>query len=475
LKLFLDFWTYFPEAATTVLHAFRVDDNWSQLLLLMEQGENNKVNGNFTESDMLSIGEQWRKDVGGLKYWQKKEKRIRLQSSSKFNSTTPTNIARAYNQNTKIIQRWTKFLFPNYKKSARHLKNEHLHVTRKTYLYAVSSNSSSHTDDKESAITLPVRGRVDDHLIKSSATLRESCRNFLIKPVRSFTKESPERLVYIHQGEVGHTLFSHCDIILSDMATTCHILALQSESSSGTPMTTLAHIDGTFYDDCVHNMVTAHLYHHERCSSQEKRSEQLRNTEEIVRMEIHVVGGFDDERSLSVKISSWLMHLLAAIAARYKDVLKICIKTCAISSINDNGNASPIGRGMGIDVRTGEAFLAKVDMAVAGPAQQLRMAHVWAGRDTLSVVKTTASERICIEPFMYDVFPNLNLYLKLPDHRMIKRTSTSPDVEESNFCSDVRKTLRFIREIDCTRVFGPSVDHPLIFARVSNNSWKRVN
>mmetsp|Transcript_12377 Transcript_12377/g.19032 ORF Transcript_12377/g.19032 Transcript_12377/m.19032 type:complete len:569 (+) Transcript_12377:110-1816(+) len=472
LKLFLDFWTYFPEAATAVLHAFPIDGNWSKLLKLMEQGKENKVNSNFIESDLRSIEEQWRTDVKSLKYHQSDEG-IRQQYS---NQTKPNIFTQEnnHNQNIKIAQFLAEFIFSNCKKATVQLKNDNHNIfLRKTNLYVVSSNGAN---ENESVIILPIGGRVDEYLINSYAALREANRCFLIKRYRSFTKECSERLVYIHQGEVGHTLLNHCDIILSDMATTCHILALRSESNSSMPMTTLTHIDGTFYDDCVHKMIIAHMhYYQKKYSKQKKGCVNSRYDKELLIMDVNIVGGFDDRRSLSAKISTWLLHLLAALAERYKDVMKIRIKTCAISLMNDDGNAKPIGRGMGMDVRTGEVFLAKADLAVTGPAQQLRMAHVWAGRDTLSVVKTIASDAICIEPFFYDVFPNLNTYLKMPDHKMIKRTSTSPDAEEANFCSDVRKTLRFVRELDCARVFGPGIDHPLIFERVSRNDWKRVN
>jgi hypothetical protein len=152
------------------------------------------------------------------------------------------------------------------------------------------------------------------------------------------------------------------------------------------------------------------------------------------------------------------------------------LKTCAISCMNDTGNACPIGRGMGIDLSTGEAFLAKVEPEVAGPASQLRSARIWAGGgDKLSLVHTSTSDDFCIDAFVYGISPRLNNHLRLPDHEMIRKTSTSPDVEEADFCSSVRNTLRFMREVDCTHTFGPNVDRPLTFRRLgTSNTWKRL-
>jgi hypothetical protein len=131
---------------------------------------------------------------------------------------------------------------------------------------------------------------------------------------------------------------------------------------------------------------------------------------------------------------------------------------------------------MGIDLRTGEAFLVEVDREITGPAQQLRSARIWSGGDgRLNLVHTSTSNEFVIEAFTYTVFPTLNELLRLPDHKMIRRTSTSPDGEESDFCISVRNTLRFLREVKCTRVCGPHVDRPVAFQRVgASNAWRRI-
>jgi protein N-terminal asparagine amidohydrolase len=221
-------------------------------------------------------------------------------------------------------------------------------------------------------------------------------------------------------------------------------------------------------------MVSEHIAHHKSRFEEEKKMDDS-FTYDIINLEIHVVGGFQDNDSTSSKISNWLMHLLAQIAEEEKDFIKMTLKTCALTSMNDNGYACPIGRGLGIDLRTGKAFLAKVEEDVAGPAVQLRSVRLWSGQKELSVVHTSKSNEVHINPFVYEPFTEANQLLQLPDHVMLQFTSTSPDVEEPNFCTSVRSTLRYLLDVECTSVFGPSVDQPLIFKRTGlSNSWKRT-
>ena len=144
--------------------------------------------------------------------------------------------------------------------------------------------------------------------------------------------------------------------------------------------------------------------------------------------------------------------------------------------MNDNGDSVPVGRGMGIDLRTGESFMAKVDSEVCGPAQQIRNARIWSrGDGTLNLIHTATSNDIVIRPFHFQGCSRHEEYLRLPNHKMILRTSTSPDVEEDDFCSSVRATLRFMSKVDCTKVFGPNLDEIMVFRRVGiSNSFRRV-
>ena len=321
----------------------------------------------------------------------------------------------------------------------------------------------------EQNLYLPSSISVDEYF-RHVPRLIESCDELLANDPRRFTKSCSDRIIYVAQGELGYVLPTQADVIVSDKATTCHILALRSEAGDSSPLASLAHIDSTSYEDCIRKMFVEHLKHH--------RATESNHRDWKVRIEVHIMGGFDDEGCASRKISCWLMTLLAAIADEYKDTSKVVLRTCAISSMNDNGYSSPIGRGLGLDTRTGEPFLAKVDCEVSGPSPALRAARIWSGSGAskLSVIHTHVSSEIRIEPFSYSPFPELGQLLELPDHILLRYTSTSPDVEEPDFCSSVRSTLRFLRDVKCYSMFGSGLNKPLIFRRANgtSNSWKRA-
>ena len=351
-------------------------------------------------------------------------------------------------------------------------------------------------------LTLPRIGRIDHHFM-TDKYLTQAGEQFLRKGTRHYaSKTSEDRILYIHQGEVGHAIPDQCDVIVSDRATTCHLFAIRSESpltcpngrccsNIPPPLTSLAHLDGPIYDDCVQSMIETHIAHHQMGSSgvtynvddqdslndEEKKSESCSNNRQqgVLDVQIHICGGFDDDRHSSQRISEWLLHLLAWLAEEYKDQIRMTLNTCVISTMNDTGSTAPVGRGMGIDLRTGEPFLAKVDSDACGPAQQIRNARIWSrGDGTLNEVHTATSNDFIIQPFFYQGSSRHDDYLRMPNEKMILRTSTSPDVEESDFCSSVRSTLRYMRTVDCTNVFGAELVMPLVFQRVGiSNSWKR--
>ena len=345
----------------------------------------------------------------------------------------------------------------------------------KTKIFLYGGNDA--TSLSEHRVTLPMVGRVDQHLMRNFF-IEKARRSILSKPVQHFSRDSNERVLYIHQGEVGHAVSNQADVIISDKTTTCHVMAFRSESPKNCPLTSLAHIDCDRYDDCVRSMIEAHIAHHYQTSKGKGREGEKPSDSKKMNLQVHVVGGFEDDRYSSAKISAWLMDTLAWNATLYKGILKMTLQTCVISCMNDttddNGISSPIGRGMGIDLFTGEVFLATADREVAGPAQQLRSARIWSGGDgALNLVHNSKSNNFVCKAFKYEAIPNMNELLRLSDHKMIRRTSTSPEVEESDFCVATRNTLRFLQEVDCTCVFGANADEPLVFERVgTSNVWR---
>lgn len=337
---------------------------------------------------------------------------------------------------------------------------------------------------------LPTRGR-SDAVLNRIPQLVERCDELLAVPPRHFTRVSGESILYIAQGERGSATSRQCDVILSDRATTCHILAFRSTcgNRNTAPLTSLTHLDGTAYDTCIRSMLDEHVQHHRPHTAsvheEEKKSEdepavEVENSK--ISIEMHIVGGFNDDDSASCTITDWLMPLLARLSFEYSShKVEMILKTCAVSCMNDSGHAGPIGRGLGIDTRTGEAFLAKCDESVAGPCIVLRSVRIWSGPKTLSCIHNSKSKnRLCIRPFQFRPFSDIPSLLRLTDDVLLQYTSTSPDAEEAGFCDSVRKSLSFLQSQDCRRIFGWNLDQPLVYERTNrtttntNASWRRV-
>jgi hypothetical protein len=365
------------------------------------------------------------------------------------------------------LERDTKYDDTNSSRSAEY---EEAYQYNQTNIYLPADDFG----DKAQPIYFPVAGRVDEYL-KHLPEVVEGCDQLLANGPVVLDESSTDRILYVGQGEVAHALPTQCDVLVTDKATTCHMLALRSESQEHVPLTSLTHIDDTTYESCIRSMVYEHLTHHQD-QFQEEKKDEFDLSHDLINLQLHVVGGFEDVEESSAAISSWLLRLLAEIAEDFKDSINMTLQTCAISSLNDNGYRCPIARGLAIDLRTGEAFLAKVDQAITGPAPQLRAVRVWSGLQSLNVIHTSSSNGLALAAFSYAPIAEMEQLIELPDDLLLQFTSTSPDVEEDSFCADVRSTLQFMIEVPCSKVFGPSAGDSLVFLRKgASNTWKRTH
>jgi Protein N-terminal asparagine amidohydrolase len=342
-----------------------------------------------------------------------------------------------------------------------------------------SSARSCSVVDQQQALYLPTleSGISVDEYLQNVAILGEACDELLSLEHHQFTQASPEKLIYVHQGEVAHALASQCDILVSDRATTCHILVLRSTTSGKTgskeAMTSLTHIDSDKYETSVRAMIQEHKQHHSG----------IKGSEATIEMDISIMGGYVDEEGHSRQISNWLLHLLADIAEEESACLQMRLKTCAISAMNDNGYSSgPMGRGLAVHLATGQVFLARAAQCAVGPDMILRNARLWSAEEDgilpapvqkLTVIHTTTSNEIVIQPFWIAAVPGMDQLLDLPDEILLEYTSTSPSSEEEDFCPTVRSTLRFLQEVTATQIFGRFCDRTLRFVRrhQHSNEW----
>jgi len=312
------------------------------------------------------------------------------------------------------------------------------------------------------------------------------------------TTKEEERFVYASQQEIAHATPDQCEWLVTDRATTCHVLAARSyrrdddapssSSSSGPPppLSSLAHLDAADrgYERCLSDMVRRHVEHHGRrppyhndegvCSSDAAPgvvAAVLPNIE----LEFHVVGGFDDCEGggdgSSRELSNWLLLLLARLAARYSDSgVRATLKTCVVGRWNTAPNGGgPIGRGLAIDTRTGRVQLARVRPEAVQPCPALRSARVFADsgddladdendeidapgrrrRRRLACVHDERSDQlVLVEPFELrrdeESDANARILLSLPDSLLLKYTSTSPEFEDGDFCDSMRACLNLL-------------------------------
>ncbi len=340
-------------------------------------------------------------------------------------------------------------------------------------------------------------------------------------------RRDQDRLLYVAQGERANATSDQYSVLMSDKATTCHILAFHSRTNStrckrSLPMASLTHLDGPHYEQCVRDMIQEHLDHHRsknprnqcrrkrKFAEEEKKSDceaQDESTESLIEnvtIDIHLMGGFDDDDSSSSSITEWLLRLLARVAKEFKDQrigVQMVMKTLVVSSSNnkvdDHNNNCPIGRGLGIDLYTGRVFLTDTqnDSSSSGPVSVLRSVRLWSRgcepneSHRLSVVHTSKDvddlwtsigygrdnvirkeySLFWVQPFRFRSIPDVDVLLRLPNEILLQYTSTSPEVEEAGFCKDVRASMAFLKHqcetmnVDGSSYFGEAFDRPMVF------------
>mmetsp|Transcript_28487 Transcript_28487/g.60360 ORF Transcript_28487/g.60360 Transcript_28487/m.60360 type:complete len:555 (+) Transcript_28487:387-2051(+) len=348
---------------------------------------------------------------------------------------------------------------------------------------------------------------------------------------RLVTSTNCGRVINVLQGEIAHCTPSQADVLVSDDATTCHIVALRSRclgldkgekmtgaASGSAVLATMTHIDGPGYEASIRNAVNEHIRHHSNHSKQHDAEECKENVcSPIIDMSIHIMGGFNDQEGSSIEITESILQIFAAISNEYNvdstrrtlPHLRMTLETCAVSSTNDNGTGCPLGRGLAMNVALGKVFLAEieddiihdtaslsrpltacfngigmdpnakcVDNSAQGPHVTLRSMRLWASafhsrggkhESRLNIIHRPDRDHLCVEPFFFGPHPAVKGLLDCSDEELLQITSTSPQVEKSNFVSKVRESLNFMSQINSSRVF--TGDQPMEFCRVGLNGW----
>ncbi len=308
-----------------------------------------------------------------------------------------------------------------------------------------------------------------------------------------------KRVLYVAQGEIAHCVATQADILVSDRATTCHILALRS--SCGRPdnelvasaLCTIAHLDATSYSQCIRDAFQAHYEFH--------AGSETDTVIPYIELDIHVVGGFKDTSGDSGKTTSWILNLLADLAEVYcmkKPTMKMVLRTACVTAANHNHETGgPVVRGLALDCDSGEVYAAYAKHP--GPEMKLRMAKLWLcghspntcdriSVSKLRIVQTHHSDMVLIEPLFvhesrscrcgflqYQMQVQFQQLLGIKDDKiLLKYCSTSPEHEEDDFCDSTRNSFLYVlkqyNSVPKTDLSSTTV--PLRFRRIGgSNRW----
>lgn len=371
--------------------------------------------------------------------------------------------------------------------------------------------TSLRLDDNEK-LHIPVKMQALDEYLQSIPKVSSRSQELLASKAKCIQDDGNVRYLNLLQGEMAHATSKDADVLCSSEATTCHILAVYSSSpTENLPLASLAHIDKVGYDSCLLSMVKEHIQHHQRNNqddfgfydeegneekdqfiplndaslegcTQDKNLDLKANSAPSIEMEIHLLGGFLDSHGKSQELSNSLLLAFSKLAEKFQDSIRMKMATAAISCMNScRATLAPVGRGLGIDTRTGKVFTVNsIPSHLAGPALQVRLARIFRSdnrqEERLQVIHhSTSNGRLCIEPFDYEHFPQLDTLATLPDESLLQLTSTSPQVEAEGFCDSMRSTIGFIKRVPSCEVFGGLCDEPLVYRRSKSanalNEW----
>ncbi|XP_060774888.1 protein N-terminal asparagine amidohydrolase [Neoarius graeffei] len=286
-------------------------------------------------------------------------------------------------------------------------------------------------------------------LFSKYSHLKENAKTFRSRPIVTV---DPKCLLYVQQREFAATIPADgsVSVIGSEDATTCHLIVLRH---TGSGATCLAHLDGSSTRTEVPLLVNAVM--------------ALSNPVKAGRLELHLIGGFDDDNKTSHNLSREIL------VAFQKQKEEIHLETCCITDMNDvvtDGIHRPIIYGIGVNVKTGEVFPAAFPHK--GPAEDLRSARSFTGGQIANVYDSS-KEQLKICPCRWPPSTDLAFWLDQDDETILQYLSTSPYAEPPHFVQHIKSTIRFLLEHPNTGALFPG-NQPQLFQRSAQGEWQRV-
>ncbi|XP_072416242.1 protein N-terminal asparagine amidohydrolase isoform X1 [Chiloscyllium punctatum] len=296
--------------------------------------------------------------------------------------------------------------------------------------------------------------------IERYSQLKETAKSLQSKPVRKIDHKG---LLYVHQREFAATtpqdgysmgdllqIQSSVSILGTEDATTCHMVVLRH---SGSGATSLGHCDGTDTEMTVSLMLNAVKSLSVGCDSG--------------RYEVHLVGGFIDERSLSHRLT---LELLEAFNCQPEN---IHLETYCLTELNDVVKQNihwPVIYGIAVNVKTGDIF--RATFPDRGPDEVIRAARTFLEGSIMSVYNAK-EEQLQIEPYQWKQFTAAQFWLQQTDQVILQNFSTSPLVEPSHFVKHERSIFQFLSHYPEEPLFPKGRSR--IYKKTADGLWERID
>ncbi|KAM3827200.1 protein N-terminal asparagine amidohydrolase isoform 2-T3 [Vipera latastei] len=279
----------------------------------------------------------------------------------------------------------------------------------------------------------------------------EQAKQFRSQPAQAV---GPKGLLYVQQREFAATTSKDgsVSILGSDDATTCHFVVLRHTGSGAICLT---HCDGSDTETEVMLMINA--------------VKVLSPSTDCGRLELHLIGGFCDDRRLSQRLTSQLLRAFDRLLDN------VYLMTFCVTELNDrqeNGRHLPYIYGIAANVKTGEIFHAT--FPDRGPDEDMRSARVLTGAKMISVYDSK-KEQLCIGPYYWMPFPHVDFWLEQSNQSILQNLSTSPLAEPPHFVAHIRATLLYLREHPFPDKTLFPTEKPRLYKKNAEGLWERVS
>lgn len=187
------------------------------------------------------------------------------------------------------------------------------------------------------------------------------------------------------------------------------------------------------------------------------------------RLEVHLVGGFSDDRQLSQRLTH---QLLCELDRQDDDIHLVTLCVTELNDREENENHFPVIYGIAVNIKTAEIF--RASFRDRGPEELLRSARALTGGPMVSIYDAK-TEQLRIGPYSWEPFPHVDFWLQQDDKEILENLSTSPLAEPPHFVEHIRSTLLFLKKHPSpTHVLFPG-NRALLYKKNTAGLWEKIS